>query len=293
MNTVSCAYPWRKLFLLTALLFVLSRLTDLVFGFPLSVPGASSVELYASLLAEAAIKAAVILELLRKSSWRGFKLGLAVFTVYFGVVGVLTGIESLIFLSDLNKMPARDIYLGMAQGFLTAMALGWMAAAIAGPSQELSEENPASRRLPGPEPLRWAWRMTLVALVYIPIFFLFGAFVAVPLAGPAFHEFYRDLKPTAWLPLIELARGYIWALLTVLIVRMLSVDRSKAALLTGLIFSLLMGAMLIAPNPIIDSDRLRWSHFVEVSTSNFLFGWLAVRILTLNKTANRNEFSGL
>ena len=122
-----------------------------------------------------------------------------------------------------------------------------------------------------------------MALVYIPIFFLFGAFVAMPLAGPAFHEFYRDLKPTAWLPLIEIVRGYIWALLAVLIVSMLAVGLNKAALLTGLTFSLLMGAMLIAPNPIIDSDRLRWSHFVEVSTSNFLFGWLAVRILTQDK----------
>jgi len=283
VNTVSCAYPWRKLFLLTALLFLLSRLTDLLFGFPLSVPGASPVVLYLSLLAEAALKAAVILELVRRSSWRGLKLGLAVFTAYFGVVGVLTGIESLIFLSELNKMSPRDVCLGTAQGFLTAVALGWMAAATAGPAQELSGEKAASRRLPGPEPRRWVWRMTLVALVYIPIFFLFGAFVAMPLAGPAFHEFYRDLKPTAWLPLIEIVRGYIWALLAVLIVSMLAVGLNKAALLTGLTFSLLMGAMLIAPNPIIDSDRLRWSHFVEVSTSNFLFGWLAVRILTQDK----------
>ena len=119
-----------------------------------------------------------------------------------------------------------------------------------------------------------------MAVLYVIIFFLFGMFVAIPLAGPEFHKFYQDLQPAAWLPLLELGRGLIWGLLTVLIVRMLELDRNKAALLVGLTYAVLMGTLLISPNPVLSDDRLRWSHFVEVTTENFLFGWLSVWILT-------------
>lgn len=290
MNRTLCAYPWRKLVLLTTLLYMLNLGTGWLAGQPFTVPGASVFELYFCLGAAALLQSALVLELVRRSAWRGFKLGLAVFTVYFGVVAFQTWIEAWLFLNlFIYKMSAREVHLGLVQGFAVAAAAGALAVCLAAPREAPAVENPASSGLPGRNWPRWALRLTGVSLLYVFIFFLFGMFVALPLAGPAYQEFYKDLRPSVWLPLIELGRGLIWGLLAVLIVQMLDLERNKAALLTGLLFSLLVGAMLISPNAIIDSDRMRWSHFVEVSTSNFVFGWLAVRILTRKKALKQVE----
>ncbi|MCE5271471.1 hypothetical protein LLH00_09340 [bacterium] len=281
MNRVLCAYPLRKLLLLTAALYLLNLLTGWLFEPGLSVPGASALALFAGQAGEALIQSVVILELVRRSVWRGGPLALGVSLVHFGVVSALTWIESLFFLSlFVHKMTPLQVHLGLARGLVTAAALGALAASLAGPARNAVSENPAAAGLPGHKVFGWVFRLTGVALLYVVIFFLFGLFVAVPLAGEEFHKFYGDLQPGAWILFLEAGRGLGWGLVAVLIVRMVDLERNKAALMVGLVFSLLLGALLVSPNPILQSDRLRWSHFVEIVSENFIFGYLAVRILS-------------
>jgi len=280
VNTVLRAYSWRKLLLLTAVLYLLNLLTGWIFEPGLSVPGASALSLAAGLAGEALIQSAVLLELVRRSTWRGWPLGLGVFLVYFGVVSFLTWVESLFFLSlFVHKMTPLQVHLGLARGLVVAACVGVLAAALAGPPRNAVSENPAAAGLPGHRVFGWVFRLSGVALLYVVIFFLFGMFVAVPLAGEEFHKFYGDLQPGAWILFLEVGRGLGWALVAVLIVRMVDLERGGAALLAGLTFSLLLGALLVSPNPIIP-ERLRWSHFVEIVSENFIFGWLTVRLLT-------------
>ena len=53
---------------------------------------------------------------------------------------------------------------------------------------------------------------------------------------------------------------------------MLGLPRLSGALTVGALFALLSGvAPLLMPNPYFP-DSVRWAHFCEVTSSNFLFG---------------------
>jgi len=98
VNTVLCAYPWRKLLLLTVALYLLNLITGWIFEPGMSVPGASALELAAFRILEALLQSVVILELIRRSVWRGWPLAWAVFLVHFVVVTALSWVEALAFL---------------------------------------------------------------------------------------------------------------------------------------------------------------------------------------------------
>ncbi|MGD2250203.1 MAG: hypothetical protein PVF58_17515 [Candidatus Methanofastidiosia archaeon] len=54
----------------------------------------------------------------------------------------------------------------------------------------------------------------------------------------------------------------------------------EAGLVVALLFSVLMGALLLLPNPFMP-PQMRFAHFVEVVSSNFVFGWIVVWVLHL------------
>jgi ABC-type enterobactin transport system permease subunit len=49
----------------------------------------------------------------------------------------------------------------------------------------------------------------------------------------------------------------------------------EAGLAVSLLFSVLMGSLLLIPTEIMP-EKIRLAHLIEVSLSNFLFGWVVV-----------------
>ena len=69
-----------------------------------------------------------------------------------------------------------------------------------------------------------------------------------------------------------LVRGPLFTLLCLLLTRMLGMPRLSGALAVGLLFTVLSGiAPLLMPNPYFP-DAVRWVHFCEVVSENFIFG---------------------
>ncbi|MGQ9473055.1 MAG: hypothetical protein ACUVQZ_06710 [Candidatus Caldatribacteriaceae bacterium] len=137
--------------------------------------------------------------------------------------------------------------------------------------------------------------MIFLAFLYVIFYFAFGFLVFRPLAGEAFHEFYADFERTAqsvFLPIIllQVLRGLIFALLAFLIVQAVDTKSLEKSLLVALIFAVLMGFLLLSPNPYL-SDRIRLSHFVEVITANLFFGWIAGWLLSGGKVLYENKIS--
>ena len=67
-------------------------------------------------------------------------------------------------------------------------------------------------------------------------------------------------------------RGPLFVLLCLFLTRMLRLPRLSGVLAVGTVFTLLSGvAPLLIPNPYFP-DVVRWAHFCEVTSSNFLFG---------------------
>jgi hypothetical protein len=81
------------------------------------------------------------------------------------------------------------------------------------------------------------------------------------------------LRDTPWLPLVQVLRGALWTLLGVVVVRSMRGSTTEKAVAVGVLFSIVMGAGLLLPNPYMPYD-VRMVHLVETASSNFLFGVL-------------------
>jgi hypothetical protein len=78
--------------------------------------------------------------------------------------------------------------------------------------------------------------------------------------------------------LLQAVRALIWVALAIPVIRMMKGHWWEAGLAVALLFSVLMGALLLIPQDIMP-DAIRMAHFAEVTSSNFLFGWIVVFIL--------------
>jgi hypothetical protein len=107
----------------------------------------------------------------------------------------------------------------------------------------------------------WAWKLGVIAVVYVILYFTFGYFVAWRHPGVA--EYYGGvdsgsflaqmrtmLRNTPWLVPFQILRAMCWVALALPVVRMLKGKWPETALSIGLLFSVVMTAPLLLPNPL-------------------------------------------
>ncbi|MHB1414470.1 MAG: hypothetical protein ACYC1C_04390 [Chloroflexota bacterium] len=210
-----------------------------------------------------------------RSRWTGWKLVGAVFVAYAGITPILLQVETVVFLLFLVPIiPAEVLPRIIANGFLTAALFSPLLVLVFGKlrTKTAGAAAAAKSRMSAME---WAWKLILIGVVYNVIYFTFGNLVAVPLAGDAFGEYYRDLVVPAWLPLVQVGRGMLWALVMLPVIRMMKGSWWEAGLAVALLSALLSAAPLFVPNQFMP-DQMRFAHFFELLSSNFLFGWTIV-----------------
>jgi hypothetical protein len=132
----------------------------------------------------------------------------------------------------------------------------------------------------------WAWKIAILTLIYVIIYVSFGLLVFTPLAGDALEEYYKDFKIPSWILLLQAGRALVWIALALPVIRMMKGDWWEAGLAVSLLYSVLMGGLLLIPTSIMP-DSIRIAHFFEVAFSNFLYGWVVVWLL------HRHCFSSL
>jgi hypothetical protein len=81
----------------------------------------------------------------------------------------------------------------------------------------------------------------------------------------------------------------IWVALALPVIRMMKGRWWEAGLAVALLFSILMAASLLLPNEFMP-EAIRMAHFWEVSSSNFLFGWIVVWLLNRHHGPLRELF---
>jgi hypothetical protein len=220
-----------------------------------------------------------------RSKWNGWQLVLAIFIIFYGVTTFQSQIETVVFLQYLvDIIPVGIVPRLFVQGIIVSALFSPFAVLIHGKmgsnrEYEQSESPKTSTRLDMP-PKEWVWKLGLIAVIYVVVYISFGIFIFRPLAGEAFQEYYADLQLPAWILPFQMLRGLIWAALALPVIKMMKGELWEAKLAVALLFSVLMGSLLLIPNPYMP-DTIRLAHFVEVSSSNFVFGWVAAWILTL------------
>jgi len=275
MNTRSALLLVLKIIVLTILLFACWSAAALVVGLADSSQPASQAGVMTAMLSMCALHAVVISYPIVRSRWSGWQLVLTILVVYYGVVTFLSQIETVVFLNYLvDIVPAEMVPKFFVHGLVTAAVFAPLAVLVHGRIRGTAETRESNPRLVMPW-TQWLWKVLVVAVVYVVIYFAFGSLVFIPLAGEAFEEYYAGLQLPPWMLPFQVLRGMLWIAVALPVIRMMKGAWWEAGLAVALLFSVLMSSALLIPNEYMPAE-IRRAHFVEVLTSNFLFGWIVV-----------------
>jgi len=289
MNTKTTVMLGLKIVILTFLLFACNSIAAVAVGFSDSAQAADATGAMVALLMVRVLETIVLSYAVIRSRWPGWRLVVTVFLVFFGVKTFLSQIETVVFLNYfVDIVPTEIIPKLFMMGAITAALFSPLAVLIHGRMKGAEKSQEPNQRLVLPWK-EWAWKLILIAIIYLVIYFLFGMFVFIPLAGEAFQEYYGDLQLPAWIFPFQIVRAMIWTALALPVIRMMKGKWWEAGLAVALLFSVLMSAQLLSPEEFMP-DRIRMSHFVEVLSSNFIFGWIVVWLLNRHHGSLRELF---
>lgn len=221
-----------------------------------------------ALLASNAVNAAVLAALALSMRLRGFKLGLTLGVVFFAVECGLSAIEVVVYGSDLPLSPA-DLAKFVALELFHSLLAGLVIALL-----WRRETRGEARGISG-----LAWKIPAVVFLYVLCYSVAGYEIAW--RSEAVRTFYAHIAEywsVGKLLAVQCGRGLIWCGLAWMVARNATGPAWRTALLTGLTFSLVMAVPLLGPSPIMPWP-VRAAHFVEIMSSNLIFGIGAVLIL--------------
>ena len=239
-----------------------------------------------TILAVCLLQTIVLSHLIIRSRWNGWRLMAAVFFVFYGVATFMSQIESVIFLT---RLPSGMIPRLFLMGVVIAAPFSILAVVILGKRKAGSVDAQQNSRLVMPAS-EWAWKLAVIAFSYLILYFTFGYYIAW--RNPAVIEYYRGvdegsffahmrtvLRDSPSLIPIQIGRAICWVVIALPVIRSLKGRWSETALSLGLLFSVVMTAPLLLPNPYMP-EPVRMAHLVETASSNFIFGVLIGWLLT-------------
>ncbi len=239
------------------------------------------------------INTAVIMYLILRSRWQGIKLVVFVALVHYTVQFFMGGVEAIFFRSSL-KIPLKLVYAQLASGAVFAILFALIAVLILGRMRAAKEEPNLRLIMPKGE---FILKFLILSIIVYPLlYFLFGYFVAWQF--PAVREFYSgstvlapffpfirtQLATNSSLVFWQMARGAVWVLAALPVIRMMKGKARETAVTLGLIFALVMNSQHIPPNPYLPG-MVRLAHFIETASSNFLWAMLIVWLLHRRHTS--------
>jgi hypothetical protein len=241
----------------------------------------------------------VMTHLILRSRWTGWRLVAAVFFVFYGVTTFMPQIESAVFLTRLPPGTLPRLFL---MGVLIAVPFSGLAVLILGKRKPGAVDTEANTRLIM-SASEWVWKLAVIAVVYVILYFTFGYFVAWRHPGVA--EYYGGVDPgsflaqmrivlrdTPWLVPFQILRALCWVALALPVVRMMKGKWPETALSLGLLFAVVMNAPLLLPNPYMP-ETVRMAHLLETASSNFIFGVFVGWLLTQHNSEEKRVASAM
>jgi hypothetical protein len=133
-------------------------------------------------------------------------------------------------------------------------------------------------------PGEWTWKIAVLGLVFLSLYYLFGYFVAWQI--PAVRDYYGGTDPGSfiaqmknvvigqpWMVPYQYLRGLLWAGLAVLVIRMMKGRWWEGGLAASILFAV-PSLYLLLPNEMMP-EPVRMAHLIETLPYQFLFGWIA------------------
>ncbi len=244
------------------------------------------------LLIIALVNVVVVAALIATSRWGGWRLAISLAPAYYGAVTVLPQIETWFFLSSISV--GRELLPRLfVMGLPTAFVFIPLAVLILGKARAPRETF--RRRLPDLPLWQWIWRLAVLAIAYVALYWIAGYYIAWQ--NPELRAFYghagdplpfvahtaNTLRSDPSIFLLQLVRGLLWVLCAVPIMRGSRVGRWPTAVVVGSLFSLPQNVGHVLANPLMPVASVRLSHMVETASSTFVFGVLVVWLLYKGK----------
>jgi len=227
----------------------------------------------------------LIIGLILSSCWNGWKLALSLGFAYFGAVTFLIQIEAWYFMANVTfdpKLLPRLFIMGLPVAFvyipLSVLILG----------KGKAKDNTKSSSTFVIPTMQWIWKLILIAIIYILLYWSAGYFIAwqnadlrafygspgdiLPFWEHTFNTFHSD----SWLFPFQAMRAMLWVLCAIPIIRGSKVNIWWTAILVGLFFTIPQISGLILENPLMPLASIRLSHMVEGISTNFVFGMIIV-----------------
>jgi hypothetical protein len=237
---------------------------------------------------------------IRRASWHGVPLTLGMTSAVFGLITFMAQIETFYFRHAFPSLSPEEIANIMLRGLLTAILFVPCAVALNGRLRGMPEEPPGAGLVDIPWN-QWAWRIPILAVVYVILYFGFGYYVAWQF--PQVRQFYtgstaiaplgehlaRTLSDVPLFLPFQFLRGVLWIVFAVPLLLMLSGQRRATITSTALLFGL-CGLQIVIPNPLFP-DVVRYAHFIETTSSTALYGALIGGILSVPPVSSTNERS--
>jgi hypothetical protein len=198
-----------------------------------------------------------------RSDLRGWRLGAAMAGVPLAI-GCVNAIEGVFFLTN-SPIPWSRLFAFL---ILSAALILPVWALLFGRRTDapIASYHPITSKTRGER----IWKFAVSDVAYSFLYLTAGMIVF-----PYVKDFYatQHLPPmTAILAMQLLVRGPIFILLCLALVRMLSLPRFAGALAVGLVFTIISGVAPLLTPSVVFPDAVRWAHFCEVTSSNFVFG---------------------
>jgi hypothetical protein len=285
-----------KVVALTIILFICYAVAGGVIGLQGTSPAPGQAREQAgaagALLVVCFLNTLVLTHIILRSRWAGWRLIVTVFFVFYGVTTFMSQIESAVFLTRLPSGMLPRLFL---MGALIAAPFSVLAVLILGKRKADSVSTERNTRLVMPTG-EWAWKLAVIALAYLILYFTFGYFIAW--RNPAVREYYGGidaggffaqmgtvLGSTPWLIPFQILRAMLWTGIALPVIRMMKGQWPETALAIGLLFAVVMNTQLLLPNPYMP-EGVRMTHLIETASSNLIFGLLVGWLLT-----QRHEFA--
>lgn len=213
------------------------------------------------------------------SRWTGEREWGTVFALLYGMVYVLTAIET-VYLGSL--LSVSDTLGLLANGAVTSAVFAGALIVVWGRRPPLASFGDKRLQMPGRE---WVWKIAVSAGSYLGFFILFGLAVYAPL-GRAFDPVaYAQEQSTAAgaatlvFP-VELLRGALWSLLALPAILALPFSWKKTGLIVGLLMAVPLSMTLFMGTTM--AIGLQVAHAAEIFGENLVFGLALVWLLKVH-----------
>ena len=209
-----------------------------------------------------ALVVSVLAAVALRSEWRGWKLGFAISFIPL-VIESVNLLEGIVFLPNSGiEWGKVFLFMGISAG-LAIPVWTWLFGrrTDAPPHYDPIRSQSQGERV---------WKFAVSDVSYVFLYLAAGTIIF-----PYVKDFYATQRVPAMGAIVGLqllVRGPVFVALCLALVRMLGLPRLSGALAVGAVFTILSGvAPLLMPNPVFP-DSVRWVHFCEVTSVNFVFG---------------------